>query len=90
MCATHVQHGVCLLCASVPIVCLVPVSVLCQGLAHSFNDELNPGSSLQRVHRQYNKRYARRWEPIDLHVDDVTVLLALQEKECWAKWHDNC
>ncbi len=24
--------------------------------------------------------YARPWEPIDLHVDDVTVLLALHEK----------
>ena len=43
----------------------------------------NPGSSLQRVHfaaTENNIDYARPWEPIDLHVDDVTVLLALQEK----------
>ena len=48
---------------SVPLVCLCAscVPCACQCALSRFgplvHDELNPGSSLQRVHRQYNKRY---------------------------------
>ena len=52
------------------------------------HDELNPGSKpAANAPPIQQEVYARPWEPIDLHVDDV---VGLAGKDCWAKWHDSC
>jgi hypothetical protein len=44
------------------------------------HDELNPGSSLQRVHRQYNKRYMPALGIRLIFMWMMLLLLALHEK----------
>ena len=69
---------------SVPLVCLCAscVPCACQCALSRFgplvHDELNPGSSLQRVHRQYNKRYMPALGSRLIFM--WMMLLALQEK----------
>ena len=71
LCASCVP--LCLLCA----LCLYDLS----GFGPLVHDELNlgskPAASAPPIQQEID---ARPWEPSDLHVDDVTVLLALQKK----------
>ena len=46
-------------------------------LSIGFESWFKPAASAPPIQQEI---YARPWEPIDLHVDDVTVLLALQER----------
>ena len=88
------QHGsaacvpVCLLCAFLHIVCLVIVWLVKVWPIGSWRVEprFKPAASAPPIEQEI---YARPWEPIDLHVDDVTVV-GLAGKDCWAKCHDSC
>ena len=67
-------------CASCVPLCLLCALCLCalSRFGPLVHDELNPGSSLQRVHRQYNKRYMPALGSRLIFM--WMMLLALQEK----------
>ena len=86
MCATHTWS----LRDCVPIVCLCASCVpfwslsLCPIGSWWVEPRFKPASSAPPIQQEI---YARPWEPIDLHVDDV---VGLAGKYCWAKLHDSC
>lgn len=81
---------------SVPLVCLCAscVPCACQCALSRFgplvHDELNPGSSLQRVHRQYNKRSMPALGSRLIFMWMMLLCCWLGRYYCWPKWHDSC